>query len=650
MKTLLKRLFACCMVVCMVLTMCSVMFTVSAAEERTGTVTVGTTEITTNDTQAVVSVTVQAAEGLKAAEVYLSVPNGLTTATISNVALPEENADLGNFEVSYADASDQPVTLNAGSASSTIAPKVVNNEIGFLIDSNELITTEIVIEITYTGTFEAGTYAITVGEDTKAAYDKYAGFITLTTEDGAIVVTEAHTCTPAEAVIENQIPATCTTPGSYDLVVYCSDENCKKELSREPKTTDALGHTEAEAVIENNVDATCTTAGSYDTVVYCTVCKEEVSRVTTPVDALGHNYVDGTCDRCGEADPDAPVGTPVDPNLVIQGASLGFGTSSLEMTFRIRKSVIQLYDRVELVITPQKYDDKTYNLATPKEKVAPLTPNGNFYTYAYSDIQLYELGLRIDYQLKAYTGDELVAVSAPAFTSPATYLKERYVASLGDSTKDKFRTLIVDTLVVCDKSVAGILLDPTFSESALAGADSVIKDFDISEASGDLDIDALNSKEIYNTYDSRFGNTNSATNKVAYSVTIGKTPFFGFRVKDTKNALDHTKISFKVSYIQNKGKNPSTNEMIEEPYSMEFTNANTEIVDGSMITFSFAEIGIQDGNKDVFIEFYYDGEKVSDLTYSIESYLGSRLDSENIGALATALLKLGRSFRAYSAG
>ena len=160
-----------------------------------------------------------------------------------------------------------------------------------------------------------------------------------------------------EAVRENEVPASCTTAGSYDEVIYCSV--CGEELSREEKVIDALGHsftnyvsdnnatctedgtetakcdrcdvtdtrtdegsalghTESEAVRENEVPASCTAAGSYDEVIYCSVCGEELSREEKVIDALGHSFTsyvsdnnatcteDGTetakCDRCEVTD------------------------------------------------------------------------------------------------------------------------------------------------------------------------------------------------------------------------------------------------------------------------------------------------------------------------------------------------------------
>ena len=92
--------------------------------------------------------------------------------------------------------------------------------------------------------------------------------------------------TPAEAVKENEVPATCAKEGSYDLVVKCAE--CGEEISRTPKTIDKLDHTPAEAVRENEVPASCSKEGSYDSVVYCSACTEQISRETKTIDKLAH--------------------------------------------------------------------------------------------------------------------------------------------------------------------------------------------------------------------------------------------------------------------------------------------------------------------------------------------------------------------------
>ena len=66
--------------------------------------------------------------------------------------------------------------------------------------------------------------------------------------------------------------ATCDKEGIETRV--CAHEPAHVETRKIAK----LAHTPAEAVIENTVEATCAEAGSYDNVVYCTKCKQEISR------------------------------------------------------------------------------------------------------------------------------------------------------------------------------------------------------------------------------------------------------------------------------------------------------------------------------------------------------------------------------------
>ena len=140
--------------------------------------------------------------------------------------------------------------------------------------------------------------------------------------------------TPAQAVEENRVDATCTVDGRYDSVVYCSV--CGEEISREEKTLTklghdyihheakaptcteigwneydtcsrcdystyaelpALGHTPAQALEENRVEATCTVDGRYDSVVYCSVCGEEISREEKTLTKLGHSASDWIVDK-----------------------------------------------------------------------------------------------------------------------------------------------------------------------------------------------------------------------------------------------------------------------------------------------------------------------------------------------------------------
>lgn len=114
--------------------------------------------------------------------------------------------------------------------------------------------------------------------------------------------------TPADAVIEDKIDATCEADGSYNEVVRCS--TCDEKLSETSHTIPMLKHTPSEAVTENVVDATCYSEGSYDTVVYCSDCGAELERTVHTVEKVAHtianvveeNVVESTCYSTGSKD------------------------------------------------------------------------------------------------------------------------------------------------------------------------------------------------------------------------------------------------------------------------------------------------------------------------------------------------------------
>lgn len=108
--------------------------------------------------------------------------------------------------------------------------------------------------------------------------------------------------TGGDAAKENVIAATCTTGGSYDEVVRCTE--CAAEISREHVTVDATGHSNGEPTRENVVDATCTTDGRYDEIVRCTKCKAEISNTHKTTSATGHNWDNWTVIKAATATAD----------------------------------------------------------------------------------------------------------------------------------------------------------------------------------------------------------------------------------------------------------------------------------------------------------------------------------------------------------
>ena len=79
-------------------------------------------------------------------------------------------------------------------------------------------------------------------------------------------------------------PPTCTTAGTRTFT-------CNVCSEKKTETIKAKGHTKGAVVKENEIAANCTSGGSYDEVVYCTDCREKLSREKKTVDALGHDRI-----------------------------------------------------------------------------------------------------------------------------------------------------------------------------------------------------------------------------------------------------------------------------------------------------------------------------------------------------------------------
>jgi len=429
---------------------------------------------------------------------------------------------------------------------------------------------------------------------------------------------------------------------SYDATVLelvsgnKNAEFCAEEDSAVvgPTTANPFKMMWAYSLVSENVTATGTIAYLTFNVLDDTAETTEVSVAVTEAWDINKDAVAATTTAGTVTVQEVPAGPVVDESLVVAGASVGYGVSSLQIGFRVRKTVIQKYDSMELVITAQKYDSTTLNFVEPQVTVVPLAVGGTFTTYTYSDIYLYEIGLDIEYLLKGYDAEgNLVAVSETFTTSPASYLKTTYASS----TDSKLRTLIADTLIVGDEAAKAFGVEG----SDLANAPSVLEGFDISEATatyGDL-----NAVDLHNAVDAAYGTATSCAHQARKSVSIGKAPYISYRIKGA-SSLDINKLSFTVSYTQVTGSGGAT-----APYSKTFTAADGSVYkSGSFAMFKFDQVGLLDGDKDLSIVGYYDGAEVFNATYSIESYLGANTES-SIGGLAVALIKLGDSARSYFA-
>ena len=126
-----------------------------------------------------------------------------------------------------------------------------------------------------------------------------------------LLETEAHR--PGTPQKSNIVPATCTTPGSHDEVVYCAA--CNVKMSEATVIDPPLGHSPGNPVEENRVEPRPGIPGSYDKVVYCTACGTELSREKVTIDPLPTDPPQPTeppmpTDPPKPTDPPAPTPTP----------------------------------------------------------------------------------------------------------------------------------------------------------------------------------------------------------------------------------------------------------------------------------------------------------------------------------------------------
>lgn len=143
---------------------------------------------------------------------------------------------------------------------------------------------------------EIGTYHITVHEE--GLNPNYQLDLSVT---GTFIIENHHFERGENAVIEEQIPSSCTQEGSHDEVYYCLFEACKAECLRIHVTDSALGHDFSEIFI-TDAPATCERAGTMSR--HCLRCGQKIENTLIP--ATGHDWSTGyltkepTCTENGE--------------------------------------------------------------------------------------------------------------------------------------------------------------------------------------------------------------------------------------------------------------------------------------------------------------------------------------------------------------
>lgn len=586
MKILLKRLFACCMAVCMVVTMCSVLFTVSAAQ--TGTVTVDTVDATTADTEKVVPVTIQAADsGLKAAQIWLGVPD----LSIAKIELKGE--ELSKLTATYVDATEANVVLDSfGSYVSTTAPKVYDNgQISILVESDELIKTAIVIEITFAGTFvEDTTYDITVGEDTQAGYDKNEDLIELAKTNGAIVVGAAH--------VHNYVPVvtdpTCTAQGYTTYTCACEDSYVNNYV-------DALGH-----------DFAYTDLGDGNHSVDCSRCDD------ADVASEAHNFVDGTCDKCGAKE--APAGPVEDPSLAtaFQSFKMKIATAfGFELALDLRNVT---YDDFELVVSKKTLDKTTYaETGGVTQDVLDDTnynpdrsyPKLPIYRWDYTNIALYEMSHEITFTLYV-TRDGVVYYADCGSTTLATKANEYYTENFSDPVK---RSFAVDLLNL------GTTAQVHFANKDTTDPKSPLKTYGLPNATVDQQY-ATN----YGTLKTVDGVKDAAFTNVRLSYIEAPSLYYSFRATNYKTPAN---LTFSATYYSKS----SSSDVIETVNGADLSASELAYAHIGGYFYSFDKIKLYDGDKVVTLTISATDGTEWTYQYSVEAFLADNIDKTAEGTL-----------------
>lgn len=154
--------------------------------------------------------------------------------------------------------------------------------------------------------------------------------------------------------------------------------------------------------------------------------------------ATGHNYVDGACDVCGEADPDAPVGPTYVEGLVIAGKNVAFA-ADYTMVFAVSKANYEAYDEVYLEVQKKLYDGEVEFESATLTETEIL--NG-MYAFRYKNFAAREIASEVKATVYAKDADGNVY-----YGPTLTYSMREYAQNqITKSKNEYFKTMMVDFL------------------------------------------------------------------------------------------------------------------------------------------------------------------------------------------------------------
>lgn len=700
MKNLFKKLLSCCLVVCMVLTLCVGAITASAEEVAyDGTLEIGKAEIEIGATEAEVPFTATATgSGIAAAEVNVTLPEGCTSVSKLELDTTDENV-----EVTFATVNGEDGLYPLDVLVDTYGPEsedyadygaivVTDNVFSYIITTNGASTNvAITLKITFAGAFDSAK-EIPLTATVEACKDAIDLINLEKTGDAKIVVKEAHT----HAYVEVVTDPTCTEQGYTTYTCSCDDsyvdnyvdalghnwvdgeitydnctdagnmvQDCSRCDATQEVAVDPKGHT---AVPNVDVPATCTTTGLQGG-THCDDC-DAVIEAATEVPALGHNFTytdleDGNhsvdCSRCDDADVAseahvdedtndacdkcnaslAPAEIVVDETIAFKDFKVSIG-ACLEMKIRVTKNTIdkEKYKYYDLVVVPTKYDrtsGNAYNEIVLEPIVLADDPTENYSVYKYTDIAMYELGLTMDVYVRCYdANDRIIATSKVETVSAEQKLMEEYVKT---NATEKLKNVVADLLNMGAK--AQIFFGYRNKSSKLY-ADLIDPNKNILVNKGINESDLTESYGELSDEISADWNPESSitsdTNRLKTSLSADKAPIPTFEIyKGT--SLNRSDIKLRVVYTSNKG----------TEYDFEVSGENLR-VSGTKLIYNCDVLAYYDTNVNVSVTFTYAGTRVWTQQYSVETGVKGNLGSSdaNLVGLVDAIAKFGVSARRYT--
>ena len=329
----------------------------------------------------------------------------------------------------------------------------------------------------------------------------------------------------------------------------------------------------------------------------------------------------------------AAVAEPVlDENIT---ATLGAGLSeTVYMSFRINKSLLSSYSDFYLKVDRQT-KDSNWNLVDAEPfyinksdlggdylKETSTDDSGYYYFY-YRGAELYSLSVPISAVLYCKDADGNVIAYSNTFSSTLTDLLKSLYANAKKNNRTAMATAITDTLVAGNEAV--LYFTSSKQDSDYAKLESPIANFDTSDATQELgELNAVNVP---------YDGTGDAS--VTLGAGVSASPFINLYLSNLPDGSDINSYSVEFSYpTVTENKTSVTNGVDMLPSA-----------DNSRYYSYLRTLPIYSSNADVTIKVYKDGNQLGTAHYSFEQFVSLKKDDSRMGAVVTALGKLGQSFR-----